>query len=99
MGQLNERIPVAVNVPYAIQQFVAANWQWAAGGATPIAVIVGLSRNLRRRRDTTDARSSDGADGQKAAGGPSPEPSASQELRERPAAPPEGETNTNSSQL
>jgi hypothetical protein len=94
---LNERIPVAVNLPYAIQKFVAANWQWAAGGATPIAVIVGLGRYLRRRRDTTDARSSDGADGQKAAGGPSAEPPASQEFRERPTASPEGDTN--SSQL
>jgi hypothetical protein len=89
---LNEPIPVAVNVPYAVQQFVAGNWQWAAGGATPIAVIVGVGRYLRRRRDTTDARSSTGPDGQKAAGGPSAEPPASQELRERSAASPERDT-------
>jgi hypothetical protein len=91
---LNERIPVAVNLPYAIQQFVGANWQWAAGGATPIAVIVALGRYLRRRRDATDAPSSDSRDGQKAAGGPSAEPPASQDLREKPAASPEGDPNT-----
>lgn len=55
---LTEPIRVAVNPLYSAKRFASANWQWAVGGLTPTAAVIGLWGLIRTRRLKANAAAS-----------------------------------------